>query len=94
MQKSLTIKGKRYSAKKIVSMIINDDIPVTYMHYKYPRSGQATLNGVTFSTQYKKKADTQFDYNRFKSEADIVLLWGSGYKYAIVLSLEEHAYTV
>ena len=91
MQKSLTIKGKRYSAKKILSMIINDDIPVTYMHYKYPRSGQVTLNGVTFNTHYKKKDDTQFDYNRFKQDADIVLLWAGGYKYAIVLPLEAHA---
>ena len=91
MQKLLTVKGKKYSAKKIVSMIINDDIPVTYMHYKYPRSGQVTLNGVTFNTQYKKTDDTQFDYNRFKYEADIVLLWDGSYKYAIVLPLEAKA---
>lgn len=69
MQKTLTIKGKRFTAKKIEGMIENDMV---------------ILNGRTFYVTYRIDENNMFE-NPKREDAKFMLLWAGGYKYAICL---------
>ncbi len=66
-QKTLTVKGVKFTAVQIRKMIVNSEV---------------TLNNNHFHVTYRKKDDTMHSPNRTPTEADYFLLWGNGYKYA------------
>ena len=79
MQKTITVAGKRFTSNHVTSLIGHDN--------------KVTLNGVTFDVTYRKDEHNMFEVTK-RNEAKFALLWAGGYKYAIVLPLEAHAYTV
>ena len=71
MQQTLTIQGKRFTAKQIKSIIQNDEV---------------ILNGVPFHVTYRVDEHNMFERPQMQ-DANYMLLWGRGYKYAFCLPL-------
>lgn len=74
MQKTLTVKGKRFTAKQIESAIQNDEV---------------VLNDIPFNVTYRADEHNMFE-NTKKPDANCMLLWGRGYKYAFCLPLQSY----
>ena len=73
MQKTLTIKGKTFSAKQVERLIDND---------------KALLNSVSFDVTYRIDEHNMFE-NTKQQDAKFMFLWGRGYKAAFVLPLSK-----